>query len=108
MTAVETYDDGVPPRRGVSLAKGPVAIIGVLSLALGVLGFITASRSFTMHAPDGTVNGTTFKKNYGTEYLFTPPELFAVTHFPDAQKWQLLERPLSRADFFRRPVLAPS
>src|ERR1700760_3861254 len=60
MTAVETYDDGVPPRRGVSLAKGPVAIVGVLSLALGVLGFITASRSFTMHAPDGTVNGTTF------------------------------------------------
>jgi hypothetical protein len=60
MTAVETYDDGVPPRRGVSLAKGPVAIIGVLSLALGVLGFIFANRSFTMHAPDGTVNGSTF------------------------------------------------
>src|SRR3954463_1859444 len=60
MTAVETYDDGVPPRRGVSLAKGPVAIIGALSLALGVLGFIFASRSFTMHVPDGTVQGTTF------------------------------------------------
>src|SRR3954449_11879815 len=60
MTAVETYEDGVPPRRGVSLAKGPVALIGLVSLALGVLGFIFASRSFSFHAPDGTVNGTTF------------------------------------------------
>jgi fumarate reductase subunit D len=60
MTAVETYDDGVPPRRGVSLAKGPVAIIGALSLALGILGFIFASQSFTMHPPSGTVNGSNF------------------------------------------------
>jgi hypothetical protein len=60
MTAVETYDDGVPPRRGVSLAKGPVAIIGALSLALGVLGFIFANQSFTMHPPSGTVNGSNF------------------------------------------------
>ena len=60
MTAVETYDEGVPPRRGVSLAKGPVAIIGALSLALGILGFIFADQSFTMHPPSGTVNGTTF------------------------------------------------
>jgi hypothetical protein len=48
------------PRRGVSLAKGPVAIIGLASLALGVLGLIFASQSFTMDAPSGTVNGDTF------------------------------------------------
>src|SRR3954464_2341753 len=60
MTAVDTYDDGVPARRGVSLAKGPVAIIGLLSLALGVLGFIFANQSFTMDFPSGTVNGGTF------------------------------------------------
>src|SRR3954464_7025045 len=60
MTAVDTYDDGVPARRGVSLAKGPVAIIGLLSLALGVLGFIFASQSFTMHPVSGTVTGKTF------------------------------------------------
>src|SRR4051794_3257936 len=59
MTA-ETYDDGAPPRRGVSLAKGPVALIGLASLALGVLGFIFANQSFAMHAPDGTVNGSNF------------------------------------------------
>ncbi|MBX3192266.1 MAG: hypothetical protein KF819_35075 [Labilithrix sp.] len=56
----------------------------------------------------GSVNGASFQKRYQTEYLFTPPELFAVTHFPDAPKWQLLERPLSRVEFFRRPVLAPA
>src|SRR5436190_24119726 len=60
MPVTETYDDGAPPRRGISLAKGPVALIGLASLAFGVLGFIFASRSFSFHAPDGTVNGTTF------------------------------------------------
>jgi hypothetical protein len=44
----------------MSLAKGPVALIGLASLALGVLGFIFASTDFTTAAPDGTVNGETF------------------------------------------------
>jgi hypothetical protein len=57
--AVESYE-APPPRRGMSLAKGPVAIIGIASLALGVLGLIFASTDFTMHAPSGTVNGGTF------------------------------------------------
>ena len=56
----------------------------------------------------GSNDNGTFKKRYGTEYLFTPPDQFAITHFPDAAKWQLLEHPLSRAEFFRRPVLAPA
>src|SRR3954451_11342534 len=75
MTAVETYDDGTPPRRGVSLAKGPVALIGVASLALGVLGFIFADQSFTFHAPDGTVNGTTSLGIEGNGWTWA---LFAV------------------------------
>jgi hypothetical protein len=44
----------------MSLAKGPVAVIGLASLALGVLGLIFASTDFTTAAPDGTVNGGTF------------------------------------------------
>jgi hypothetical protein len=60
MARTDTYDDTVPPRRGVSLAKGPVAIIGIASLALGVLGFIFANQSFTFDAPSGTVQGSTF------------------------------------------------
>src|SRR3954464_9860048 len=59
-TATRYDEDRVPPRRGVSLAKGPVLILGLASLALGVLGFIFASRDFTFDAPSGTVNGTTF------------------------------------------------
>src|SRR3954453_3396254 len=46
--------------RGVSLAKGPVAIIGVVLLAGGLLGLLTASTDFTTHAPDGDVAGATF------------------------------------------------
>ena len=49
-----------PRRGGMSLAKGPVALIGLASLALGVLGLIFASTDFTTAAPDGTVNGATF------------------------------------------------
>src|SRR3954471_915570 len=60
MAKAERYDDTAPPRRGVSLAKGPVAIIGLASLALGILGFIFADQSFTLDAPSGTVNGGTF------------------------------------------------
>jgi hypothetical protein len=71
----ETYEEDVPRRRGVSLAKGPVALIGVASLALGVLGFIFASRSFTFNAPDGTVNGTTFIGIEGNGWTWA---LFAV------------------------------
>ena len=56
--AARTTD--APPRRGVSLAKGPVAVIGLASLALGVLGLIFANRSFTTDAPSGTVTGDTF------------------------------------------------
>src|SRR5919199_1716386 len=46
--------------RGVSLAKGPVAIIGVVLLAGGILGLLLASTNFTTHAPDGDVTGSTF------------------------------------------------
>ena len=58
--ARDTYDDTTPPRRGVSLAKGPVAIIGIAALALGILGFVFADRSFTFDFPSGTVEGDTF------------------------------------------------
>jgi transglutaminase-like putative cysteine protease len=56
----------------------------------------------------GYVEGSTFTKRYSTAYLFAPPDQFAISHYPEDAKWQLLERPLSHADFFRRPVLAPA
>jgi hypothetical protein len=58
--ATDRYDDTPRPRNGVSLAKGPVGLVGLASLALGVLGFIFASRSWDFDAPSGTAVGTNF------------------------------------------------
>ena len=55
----------------------------------------------------GSSDQVAFKKKYSTSYLFTPPDQFVISHFPDVAKWQLLEHPLTRAEFFRRPVLRP-
>ena len=73
--ARDTYDDTPRARSGVSLAKGPVALIGIASLALGVLGFIFANQSFTFDAPDGTVTGSTFLGIEGNGWTWA---LFAV------------------------------
>jgi hypothetical protein len=44
--------------KGISLAKGPVAVIGVALLALGVLGLIFGGNGFTTDPVSGTVQGT--------------------------------------------------
>jgi hypothetical protein len=46
--------------KGVSLAKGPVGIIGMILLAYGVTALVFGGRSFTTQALDGTVNGKTW------------------------------------------------
>jgi hypothetical protein len=46
--------------RGVSLAKGPVGIIGAVLLAGGILGLLMGSTDFTTNAPNGDVTGGTF------------------------------------------------
>jgi Domain of unknown function (DUF4383) len=45
---------------GVSLAKGPVALIGLSLLAYGVTAFILGGHSFTLHPFSGTVQGKTW------------------------------------------------
>jgi transglutaminase-like putative cysteine protease len=55
----------------------------------------------------GSVGPEGFKKSYGTDYLFAPPEIQGVTHFPEDERWQLREPPLTRGEFFRQPVLRP-
>ncbi len=56
----------------------------------------------------GSVSGTTFKKGYRTEYFLTPPEVFGLDHFPDDARWQLREKPISRGDFMRQPMMSPA
>jgi transglutaminase-like putative cysteine protease len=55
----------------------------------------------------GTVEGRTFTKHYTTDYLFTPPHIFAHDHLPEQEDWQLLAKPITRAEFMRQPVLRP-
>lgn len=43
--------------KGVSLAKGPAGIIGLILLVFGVTALLFGSHSFTAHAIRGTVNG---------------------------------------------------
>jgi transglutaminase-like putative cysteine protease len=47
---------------------------------------------------DGTVK---------SDYLFTPPELFAEQHLPDLPPWQLLAEPITAGEFVRRPMIEP-
>lgn len=46
--------------RGVSLAKGPVGIIGMILVAYGVTGLIFGDSSFSSSPLDGTVDGETW------------------------------------------------
>ncbi|HEY1955144.1 MAG TPA: transglutaminase domain-containing protein [Polyangiaceae bacterium] len=56
----------------------------------------------------GSVEGSTFHKRYTTDYLFTPPDVFGVSHFPEDPKWQLRDKPISRGDFIRQPMMDPA
>jgi hypothetical protein len=55
----------------------------------------------------GHLDGQAFVKAYTTSNLFTPPTVFAVTHYPDEPRWQLHDPPIERGDFFRQPVMRP-
>ena len=55
----------------------------------------------------GYLDGSSFIRSYRTDYLFAPPEVMGVTHFPDAEVWQLRAPALSRAEFLQQPVLRP-
>jgi hypothetical protein len=55
----------------------------------------------------GNVSDKGFEKEYGTDYLFSPPAIQGVTHFPEDPRWQLREPALSRGEFFRQPILRP-
>lgn len=49
-----------------------------------------------------------FNPSYGTRYLFSPPHIFGLDHFPERDAWQLREQPITRGEFMRQPVLKPN
>lgn len=55
----------------------------------------------------GYVDHSGFTKQYKTSYLFPPPNVMAISHFPDDSAWQLLQIPLTRGEFLRQPMLRP-
>ncbi|MEM6954906.1 MAG: transglutaminase domain-containing protein [Myxococcota bacterium] len=56
----------------------------------------------------GYVNGDTFTRRYTSDYFLTPPAVFGTNHFPDQAEWQLLETPLTRAEFLRLLNMRPA
>lgn len=55
----------------------------------------------------GYLKDRAFVREYRSDYLFVPPALIGVTHFPEDPAWQLRERPLSRGEFARQPMMRP-
>jgi hypothetical protein len=71
--------------KGVSLAKGPVGIIGAVLLAGGILGLLMGSTDFTTSAPNGDVSGGTFfgiEGNGWTWLLFAGAGLILLLSAP--------------------------
>jgi transglutaminase-like putative cysteine protease len=54
----------------------------------------------------GGINDGKFVKQFNGGYFFSPPDQFVFLHFPDDQKWQLLEKPWTKEQFLARPVAA--
>jgi hypothetical protein len=70
---------------GVSLAKGPVALIGLALLAYGILNFLFGGNGFGASPVDGTVNGDTFlgiEANGWTNVLFAGAGLLLLFGSP--------------------------
>lgn len=51
----------------------------------------------------GTVTDNKFNPKFNPYYFATPSDEFIYTHFPEKQKWQLLNRPYARSEFNSLP-----
>ena len=56
----------------------------------------------------GHTNGDKFIRKFNEAYFLPPPENFIYDHFPDYDRWQLIENPVSRADFSRMAHISPA
>ncbi len=46
-----------------------------------------------------------FVSRFSPGFFDTPPDLFALDHFPTEEKWQLLEKPVLKTDFRKQPMV---
>ncbi len=71
--------------KGVSLAKGPAGLIGLLLLVYGITGLILGGHSFTQNAVSGTVTGEKWlgiEGNGWTNLLFVAAGLLLLLGAP--------------------------
>jgi len=71
--------------KGISLAKGPIGLLGLAMIAFGVLAFLFGGNGFDMSPVDGTVNGDTFlgiEGNGWTNALWVAAGLLLVLGAP--------------------------
>ena len=61
----------------------------------------------TWDAGEGDGVSAPFKKEYRTDYLFTPPKVFVADHLADRDDLQILTPPVSNAEWMRLPKLRP-
>ncbi|MGY6528362.1 MAG: transglutaminase domain-containing protein [Cyanobacterium sp.] len=54
----------------------------------------------------GTINDNRFEKNFNDFYFATNPQHFIYTHFPENNKWQLLENSYTREKFDNLPTVS--
>jgi hypothetical protein len=62
--------DRVRRTGGVSLAKGPVGLVGLVALVYGVLALVFGNNNFTAHPLNGTVLGDTFLGIMGNGWTY--------------------------------------
>lgn len=71
--------------KGVSLAKGPVALLGIAMIVFGVIAFISGGSQFDANPIDGTANGKSFlglELNSWSSLLFVAGGLALVLSAP--------------------------
>jgi hypothetical protein len=49
-----------------------------------------------------------FVKQFTEVFFLAPPERFALTHFPEDRKWQLLPKPPTKEQFMKQPSVSMS
>ena len=64
-------------------------------------------RWFLLDATWNSSHGGREPRPPSTDYLFTPPAVFGMDHFPRETEWQLRDEPLTRGEFIRQPILSP-
>ena len=47
-----------------------------------------------------------FRQVFRPGYFCTPPRLFALDHFPDDARWQLLDAPIGKKEFKNQPAFS--